>query len=63
MPVEHLARRLAALAGAERLRDARGRRGARSRTCADAAAARQELALTPPAATRDELLALYRAAC
>ena len=29
---------------------------------ADAAAARQELALTPPAATRDELLALYRAA-
>ena len=29
---------------------------------ADAAAARRELALTPPAAERDEILALYEAA-
>jgi alcohol dehydrogenase class IV len=30
--------------------------------CADAAAQRGELALTPPRATRDEILALYEAA-
>jgi hypothetical protein len=30
--------------------------------CADAAAERPELHLTPPAATRDELLELYEAA-
>ena len=61
MPVERLARRLAALAGAERL-SALGVPEEQLGDLADAAAARQELALTPPAATRDELLALYRAA-
>ena len=61
MPVEHLARRLAALAGAERLREL-GVADEALEGLADAAAARQELALTPPAPTRDELLALYRAA-
>jgi hypothetical protein len=30
--------------------------------CADAAAGRMELALTPPPADRDELLAIYEAA-
>jgi alcohol dehydrogenase class IV len=61
MSVERLARRLAGLAGAERLRDL-GVPEDRLEELASAAAARRELALTPPAATRDELLALYRAA-
>lgn len=56
-----LARELARRAGAQRLRDigvAEGRLDA----CADAAAQRAELDLTPPRATRDEIRALYAAA-
>lgn len=59
--VEELARDLALRAGAERLRDLGVARDALAR-CAHAAAARAELARTPPAADRDELLALYEAA-
>ena len=56
-----LARTLAQLAGAARLRDLGVERDALER-CAEAAASRAELDLTPPRATRDELLALYEAA-
>ena len=59
--VEDLARRLARLAGAERVRDIGVAEEALER-CADAAADRAELSRTPPRAGRDELLALYRAA-
>jgi alcohol dehydrogenase class IV len=48
-------------AGTERLRDA-GVPAERLAECADAAAERMELALTPPPADRDELLAIYQAA-
>ena len=58
---EELARRLADLAGAARVRDI-GVEEAALEKCADAAAERMELQLTPPPAGRDELLALYRAA-
>jgi alcohol dehydrogenase class IV len=60
-PVEALAGRLAALAGADGI----GRIGvARERLedCADAAAQRPELHLTPPPASRDELGAVYAGA-
>jgi alcohol dehydrogenase class IV len=56
-----LARDLARRAGAAHLRDLGVERDALA-TCADAAAERAELDLTPPRATRDELLALYEAA-
>jgi alcohol dehydrogenase class IV len=56
-----LARDLARRAGAERLSALGLERGALER-CADAAARRPDLARTPPAADRDELLALYEAA-
>ena len=56
-----LARDLARRAGATRLRDLGVERDALP-GCADAAAARAELDLTPPRASRDELLALYEAA-
>lgn len=57
-----LARDLARRAGAERLRDLGVERPALER-CADAAAAREaDLARTPPAASRREVLALYEAA-
>jgi alcohol dehydrogenase class IV len=56
-----LARTLADLAGASRLRDLGVERDALA-ACADAAAGRAELDLTPPRATRDELLGLYEAA-
>lgn len=53
--------RLAAGTGTPRLRD-QGIDEAALDTCADAAAERAELHLTPPAADRDELRALYQAA-
>ena len=56
-----LAGDLAGRAGAQHLRDLGVERDALA-TCADAAAERAELDLTPPRATRDELLALYEAA-
>ena len=56
-----LAERLAAVAGASHL-VAFGVDDAALDRCADAAALRRELANTPPAATRDELRALYAAA-
>jgi alcohol dehydrogenase class IV len=56
-----LARDLAARAGALRLRDL-GVTEADLDRCADAAAGRAELDLTPPRATRDELRELYAAA-
>jgi alcohol dehydrogenase class IV len=59
--VAALARRLASRAGAARIRDL-GVPEERLEACADAAATRPELALTPPAATRDELRGLYGAA-
>jgi alcohol dehydrogenase class IV len=55
------ARRLGALAGVGRLRDA----GVSAQTleeCATQAAARPDLAMTPPPATREELRAIYQAA-
>lgn len=55
------AARLAARTGATRLRDLGITPEALER-CADAAAGRAELHLTPPAADRDELRALYEAA-
>jgi alcohol dehydrogenase class IV len=60
---EALAARLCALTGATRLRDVvPGGSEATLETCADHAAARPDLAMTPPAATREELIELYRAA-
>lgn len=56
-----LARRVCALTGATRLSDL-GVTAEQLDECADAAAQRDELALTPPRATRDELRALYEAA-
>jgi alcohol dehydrogenase class IV len=56
-----LAAELAARAGAARIRDIGVERDVLER-CADAAAQRAELDLTPPRASRDELLALYEAA-
>lgn len=52
---------LAGLTGTERLRDA-GVSEAELERCADEAAKRPELAFTPPPASRDELLEVYRAA-
>jgi alcohol dehydrogenase class IV len=56
-----LARRLARRAGADGIRRL-GVDEAKLEACADAAAQRADLAFTPPAADRDELLALYREA-
>lgn len=58
---EALARELARMANASRIRDL-GVTEDRLDACADAAATRAELALTPPAATRDEIRAIYEAA-
>jgi len=52
---------MARLTGAIRLRDV-GVAPEQLAACADAAARRPELALTPPVADRDELLAIYEAA-
>jgi alcohol dehydrogenase class IV len=54
--------RLAALTGATRLRDVVDDDESVLEKCASEAAGRPELHLTPPAADRDELLALYREA-
>jgi alcohol dehydrogenase class IV len=56
------ATRLRALAGVTRLREATSAGESVLEQCAEEAAARPELHLTPPPADRDELLALYRAA-
>jgi alcohol dehydrogenase class IV len=56
-----IAAEFARRAGTARLRDA-GVEAERLAECADAAAGRMELALTPPPADRDELLAIYEAA-
>lgn len=56
-----VASRLAALTGASRLREL-GVEEAELERCADEAARRDELQGTPPAAERDELLSIYRAA-
>jgi alcohol dehydrogenase class IV len=56
-----LARRLARRAGADGIRRL-GVDEARLEACAEAAARRPDLRLTPPAADAEELLALYRAA-
>lgn len=58
-PAEAIARRFAALAGATTLRGIGVAEDALPR-CADEAAGRGELDLTPPRATRDDLLAYYR---
>lgn len=60
-PAEEVAATLAHRAGASRLREL-GIDEAALKRCADAASERAELALTPPAADREELLRLYRAA-
>jgi alcohol dehydrogenase class IV len=60
-PVEAIARRFAALAGAARLRDI-GIDEEALVVCAQAASTRAELALTPPPAGPRELEELYRAA-
>jgi alcohol dehydrogenase class IV len=60
-PVEELAAQLAQLAGADRLRDI-GVAEDRLDPCADAAAQRPELQLTPPPADAGELRGLYREA-
>lgn len=60
-PVEDLAFELAQRAGAGRIRDL-GVAEDRLAACADAAAQRQELDLTPPRMSRDDLLTLFRAA-
>lgn len=60
-PVEQVARRFAALAGATSLTAIGVDAGVLER-CADEAAGRGELDLTPPRASREDLLALYRAA-
>ena len=57
-----LAARLCALTGVTRLRDAGVGDESVLEKCADEAAGRGELGMTPPAADRDEILALYRAA-
>ena len=59
--VAGLARRLQAVAGASGLHEI-GVDAAVLPACADAAAARPQLANTPPAAGRDEILAIYEAA-
>lgn len=59
--LESAAARLAARAGLVRLRE-RGITAETLADCADAAAQRSELALTPPPADRSELLAIYEAA-
>lgn len=59
--VEALAGRLAARAGASRIRDL-GVDESALEACADAAAGRGELHHTPPPADRDELLGIFRAA-
>ena len=56
-----VARRIGELSGAHGLR-AIGIDEAKLEAAADAAAARPQLANTPPPATRDEILALYEAA-
>jgi alcohol dehydrogenase class IV len=56
-----LAERIAALTGATRLREIGVSEEALER-CADEAAGRPELHLTPPAADRDEILTIYRSA-
>jgi alcohol dehydrogenase class IV len=61
LSADALATRLCALTGATRLRDV-GVSEAVLKQCAEEAASRPELHLTPPPADRDELLALYRAA-
>ena len=53
-----LARRIAELGGLTHLRDVIDDRAVLDR-CADEAAARPDLAMTPPAASRDEIAALY----
>ena len=60
-PVEEVARRFAGLAGAARLRDI-GIEESALEACAEAAAQRAELALTPPPAGPRELGELYREA-
>lgn len=60
-PAEAIAGRLALLAGARTLRAIGVEESALER-CADEAAGRRELDLTPPRATRDQLLAYYREA-
>ena len=58
---ESLARRIGALAGPTRLRDVIADHGVLEQ-CAEQAASRPDLALTPPAADREEIAALYDAA-
>jgi len=60
-PVEEVARRFASRAGASSLMEI-GIDAAALAQCAEAAAQRAELALTPPPAGADELLGLYEAA-
>ena len=60
-PPPDVARAITARTGATRLRDCGVQREALA-GCAEAAAQRPELHLTPPAADRDELLAIYEAA-
>ena len=60
-PLDALTRRLQAVAGAATLRDV-GVDPAVLPACADAAVERPQLANTPPAADRDEILAIYEAA-
>jgi alcohol dehydrogenase class IV len=60
-PIEDAAARLRARTGAERLRDAGVEREALAE-CADQAAARPDLAGTPPAAEREEILRIYEGA-
>ena len=61
-PVETLARRIAAAAGADGLRRIGVAEDALEH-CAQVAAQRPELQLTPPAADAAELLTIYRQAC
>lgn len=60
-PVDAVARRFAARAGAKRLRDI-GVTEDQLQRCVEVAVQRPELSLTPPPARRDELEQLYRAA-
>jgi alcohol dehydrogenase class IV len=57
-----LAQRVCQLTGATRLREVSGEGESALERCADQAAQRPELQMTPPPADRDEILALYRAA-